>query len=87
MKIAEILLERMETQTTSIEEAIASIKKDNMVDVSDIDKDIAYICDELDALPPKDAQKLEVPMAKMIGKLEELATELQAFQQRIPEEE
>lgn len=58
-------------------------RRDEVEDLRQLERDVAALCDRITALPPGEARSFEPLMAEMIGGLESLAEELQAFRARL----
>lgn len=73
---------KLREQTVLIDHAIEETRRDGIVDMSTIEKEVFRICARINALPPEKAETLEPVMAEIIGRLEMLAVELYEFQKR-----
>lgn len=72
---------RMRELTDFIADATEQVQSGKMVSLHHLDDEVAAICDSAVALPPAEAARVQPGIAAMIGKLEELAKALEAFQQ------
>lgn len=58
-------------------------RRDEIEDLRHLESGVAALCDRIMALPSDEARNFEPLMAEMIGGLESLAAELQAFRERL----
>lgn len=77
----------LQIQIERIEEAIVKIRQNVVLDISPMDKDVAELCRKILGADEEAMKVLEPKMALMINKLDEFATELQDYQERINAEE
>lgn len=82
MATAEDLNKRLQGQIDYIAEAINNIKQDNLMDMKPMDTEVASICEEIENADKDVAASTEPKMMEMIGLLDQLATELDAFKER-----
>jgi|GEM_PF-3003673 len=78
----EALQVAFQSQIDALEQAIADVRQDKLVDMSHLDSKVVTLCKEIQNLSGADAFLLEGPLAEIIGKLEMLALELQDFKDR-----
>ena len=72
-------------QIEFIDETIARTRADELTDVTALNENVNKICAAAEKIDDSEDKLIERRMAEMIGKLEELAQELQAFQDRTEE--
>jgi hypothetical protein len=82
MKAAAIR-KQLQDQIEYLNQAIDNARQDNLQNIEPLDDKMDAICKAISELDEEDAVQFESPMAEMIGKLEELAIELKAFQERM----
>ena len=70
----------LRTQIGVIGEAVSRVKAGIIMNIDEVEKQVAQICEKISTLPEGDARSLEQSMAEMIEKLEELAEVLSKFQ-------
>lgn len=83
----EELENRLQAQIDKIEEVIDKTRRDEIVDISDMNQQVNDICQNIVKLESRTARHMETKMSEMIGSLEILEKELKAFQERIRKEE
>lgn len=76
------LVERLRTLTAQVDEAIESVKNDRIADMTAFEDKVSDLCNDIHGAAPGTAEAIYAPMAQMIGRLEVLASELHAFQER-----
>lgn len=72
----------LKKQIGTIGEAVSRVKAGIIMNIDDVEEQVARICTQISALPQEEAQSLEPIMAEMIGQLEALAAALSEFQNR-----
>ena len=80
---AETLGKSLQDKIDKIDEAIVKARKNILVDISFMDREVAAICQQILKAEDNALQTLEPKMAEMINKLDELAEEIKAYQDRI----
>lgn len=78
-KVADIQT-RMENLIEFIADANEKVRGGQMVDLRNLDDEVASLCEETVALPPQFAARIQPIMADMIQHLEELGRALKDFQ-------
>lgn len=68
-----------------INDIILRTQRNEIVDISDLDKEIGVICEKVVALPAREAAEYETLVLDMVSKLEELVMSVQELQQRAGE--
>lgn len=79
---AEAIERDLRKQIGIIGEAITRVRAGVLMNISDVEQEVARLCMDINKLPPGEAQTLESSMAEMIGKLEDLAAALSDFQEK-----
>ena len=79
---AETIEKSLRRQIGIIGEAVTRVQAGIIMNIDEVERQVAHVCSEISALPPEEAQKLESIMAEMIGRLEDLAAALSEFQNR-----
>ena len=74
---------QLEDQIEYLNKAIDNARQDNIQNIEPLDDKMDEICKAISELDEDEVAQFESPMAEMIGKLEELAVELKAFQERM----
>ncbi len=69
-------------QIAVIGEAVSRVKAGVIMNINEVEEQVAQICARIGSLSQEDGQKLEQSMAEMIGKLEDLAAALSEFQNK-----
>lgn len=80
---ASALCGRLEAQTEIINKAIGDARSGKVTDLSQFDKKMAALCEDIETAAPEIARQAERHMAEMINGLEVLAMELQLLQQQL----
>lgn len=80
------LEDQLNRHIARITDAIDDARSDRVQDMTRLDGEVALLCRDLGRLPPAQATTLAAPVAEMIGRLEELIRELQAFRERAMQE-
>lgn len=76
------LEQKLQQQIDLIEQAITKIRRNEVLDISFMDKDVAAICQQIIKSEEDAVQALEPKMIEMITKLDDLALELKEYQDR-----
>ena len=74
--------EMLDNKVALIDKAIEKIRQNSVTDLQSLEEDILKFCAALANLPPEDAIRYEPDIARMIARLDVLAEELEAFQER-----
>ena len=82
MKSAE-LRAKMEKLNSFIIDAEGSVRGGKMMNLGNLDKEIADLCMKAVSLPPAEARDLQPLMADMIGNLERLGEALKDFKENL----
>lgn len=69
-------------QMAVIGEAISRVRAGVLMNIHEVEQEVARLCADINELPPEEGKKLEPSMAEMIGKLEEFAAALTEFQEK-----
>ncbi len=75
--------ERFHELTVFVEEALVKVRNDEMPDLSQLDGRVAGLCADIEAAEPQVQSYVQPLMATMIGRLDELATALNEYQQKL----
>ena len=81
--IAQKLETALDQKIEKLEQAIESTKQNKIMDISSMEAEIGALCQNIMTLPSEDTKPLEFKMAEMISRLEDLANEIVAYQQRL----
>lgn len=79
----EELEQRLQAQIETIDEAIAKIRQNELLDIGFMDKEVAGICQQIIHSDEDAIKALEAKMIEMITRLDELAVELKQYQDRV----
>ena len=79
---ADTIEKSLRKQIAIIGEAASRVRAGVIMNINEVEEQVAHICREIAALPEGEGQKLEQSMAEMIGKLEDLAEALSEFQNK-----
>ena len=79
---AEAIEKDLKKQIAVIGEAVSRVKAGVIMNINEVEEQVAHICARISSLSQEDGQKLEQSMAEMIGKLEDLAAALSEFQNK-----
>ncbi len=77
---AQELNERIDHMIDFVNQANAQAESGTLADLSDLDKNVTQLCDDVEASSPDVAREVSDKMAEMIAALEELATALKKYQ-------
>lgn len=86
MTDAASLTQRLQDLIVFIDEANASMDRDAVPTLNNLDQKVAKLCMDVEQSPPVIAKQIQPLMAQMITKLDELALKLQDFQTRTKSE-
>ena len=78
----EELEKNLQSQIDKINDAIIKVRRNELSDIGNMDNDIADLCRRILNSSDKNAKKFESRMVEMINRLDELAVELKAYQER-----
>ncbi len=87
MSQAEQLNARLQNQIDYIVQSIQNIKQDNLMDMKAMDDEVAAICGEAEGASKEISQAIEGKMVELIGLLDQLAMELDAYKNRAANKE
>ncbi|NCC22498.1 MAG: hypothetical protein EOM26_08550 [Alphaproteobacteria bacterium] len=77
-------VEELETRLANmidfVNQARDQVDSGTLANLGDLDKDVAQLCDDVEAAPPEVAQQVSSKMSDMISSLEDLARSLKTFQ-------
>ncbi|MEM9470177.1 MAG: hypothetical protein AAF988_08440 [Pseudomonadota bacterium] len=77
------IIARFQDLTSFIEDAQDRLADGEVINLSHLDNEVEELCQAAISLPPEEAQKVQEPMAVMIGKLETLGAALKDFQESL----
>lgn len=83
MSSAEQITNELRQLIDFIDDAHQRLDDGEVMDLSDLDDEVARLCDETLALKPEEAAQVQNTMAEMITKLEKLGVALQEYQQNL----
>ncbi len=74
------LPDRIQVVIDRIDQAISQIESGEMINLDDLDNDVAAICEEAHEPAPEETEQVDAKMDLMIEKLEELSQALDEFE-------
>ncbi|MCB1651065.1 MAG: hypothetical protein KDI46_03345 [Alphaproteobacteria bacterium] len=77
--MADPLYKRLEDMRGAVEDAQAQIERGRLVDLPSLERDAAYLCDQVKRLEPARARDLQAELAELISALDDLALALERF--------
>ena len=75
--------EQFHELTSFVEEALEKVKNDEMPDLSNLDERVSSLCGDIETADEDTKARIQPMMATMIGRLDELAQALTAYQQKV----
>lgn len=85
--MSDSLPDRIQAVIDRIDQAIAQIENGEMINLDDLDNDVATICEEAHEPAPEETELVDEKMDLMIEKLEELSQALDEFEHTDEDEE
>lgn len=79
---AEQIYQKMEELNLFVQDAEASAREGNIVDIKRLDREVGILCQQALSLPQDDARQIQPMMAEMIGNLDRLGNALRDFKDR-----
>ncbi|MCB1530655.1 MAG: hypothetical protein H6853_05340 [Rhodospirillales bacterium] len=77
---SEDIQKRLSELNAFILDSTRTVQNGEMVDLGDLDGEVASICDSIVTLPPEEALQIQPLMAEMIGHLEKLGEALHTYE-------
>ncbi|QQG35859.1 MAG: hypothetical protein HYS17_10205 [Micavibrio aeruginosavorus] len=71
---------RIDTLIGNIEEAIRQVENGDLIDLGDLDDEVAAVCEAAHEPAPEETEEVDEKMDLMIKRLEELSSALENFE-------
>ncbi|MCB9988751.1 MAG: hypothetical protein H6868_05365 [Rhodospirillales bacterium] len=82
MKTAQELQDSLKAQIDFIDDVIARVRSNELVDIRDMEDAVASLSDDIQGAGPQIAPQIEDLLGTMVARLDDLARELEYYQAR-----